>query len=320
MYAMSEKQVITIAVCTYNRAQLLKHCLEALTVQSVNKEAFELLVVDNNSTDETRQLCQVFRQQFPYFRYLQEPKQGLSHARNRAAREASADWVLYLDDDAKAQQDMVEVALRTIKAEKQLCFFGGVYLPWYHFGRPVWFKDHYASNKMKYSKPTVLHFPEFVSGGIMAIHKRIFEQVGYFRTDIGMAGSKIAYGEEDDLQTRARKKGFKILYVPALVIYHVVAKYKLDLDWFFKSAFALGRDNLIVRGYSQSTGYLLLTAVTAFAQVVVGLLAHTPKLYLNQAYYRENWLLDVFKKPAKRVGLIYTALKQKRGSQQKQLP
>lgn len=309
---MPEKNAVTIAICTYNRAGLLKYCLESLTQQTVAANDFELIVVDNNCTDHTEELCRSYSQHFANYKYIKEEQQGLSYARNRAAREASADWVLYLDDDAKAQQDMVEVALRTLSEEPDVSFFGGVYLPWYHFGRPVWFKDHYASNKMKYTANKVLYYPEFVSGGIMAIHKRIFEQVGYFRTDIGMTGSKIAYGEEDDLQTRARNQGFKILYVPELVIYHVVAKYKLDLDWFFKSAFALGRDNLIVRNYSQSTGYLLLTAFTAVGQVLVSLLVNTPKLYLSRNYYRENWLLDVFKKPAKRVGLIYTALKRKR--------
>jgi GT2 family glycosyltransferase len=286
--------------------------LEALTLQSVEVQDFEVLVVDNNSTDGTAELCRSFQARFPHFKYVREQQQGLSYARNRAVKEAAADWVLYLDDDAKAQEDMVEVALRTLSERPDSYFFGGVYLPWYHFGRPVWFKDHYASNKMKYTSNTVLPSGEFVSGGIMAIHKSVFEQVGDFRTDIGMAGGKIAYGEESDLQIRARKAGFRILYVPDLVIYHVVAAYKLDLDWFFKAAFALGRDNLIVRGYSRSTGYLLLTALTTVAQVIVGLVRYTPRLYLQSDYYRENWLIDVFKKPAKRIGLIYTAIKQKR--------
>ena len=309
---MAEKNGVTIAICTYNRADLLQYCLEALTQQTVPSDEFEILVVDNNSPDHTAELCQSYSDRFSNFRHIVEEQQGLSFGRNRAVREAAEDWVLFIDDDAKAQEDLAEVALRLGEEAQDVYFYGGVDEPWYHFGRPKWMKDHYVSNKMGYRENTVLQHPESAIGCIMLIHKRIFEEVGYFRTDIGMVGDKIAYGEDDDLQIRARKQGFDIVYAPDLVVYHVVAAYKIDLDWFFKSAFALGRDNLIVRGYSQSTGYLLLTALAAVAQVAVGLLVHTPKLYLDQDYYRENWLLDVFKKPTKRVGLVYTALKQKR--------
>lgn len=301
----------SLCICTYNRADLLHHCLQALTEQNVDSSAFEVLVINNNCTDTTSEVCAAFQPAFAHFSEIHETQQGLSHARNRAIREAGSDWIVYLDDDAKAAPDMAEHILRTTENPK-VRFFGGVYLPWYHYGQPVWFRDSYASNKKSYTQPTWLKEGEFVSGGIMGVHREVFTEVGTFRTDIGMTGEKIAYGEENELQIRARRAGYGVLYDPAIVIYHVVARQKLNLDWFFASAFARGRDNLIIRNYPRHTAYLLATALTAVGQVIVRLLLHTPRLWLQGNYYRENWLIDVFRRPAKRVGMIYTAIKEKR--------
>lgn len=96
---------LTIAVCTYNRADHLKICLDSLSHQADCAPDWELLLVDNNSTDATRQIAQESSLSFPQFRYIFEPEQGLSVARNRALSESNGVFIAYIDDDARAHFD-----------------------------------------------------------------------------------------------------------------------------------------------------------------------------------------------------------------------
>src|SRR5438045_9093813 len=96
---------VTLVVCTYNRADSLgttAHSVASLTMpESVE---WEVLLVDNNSSDRTREVCEEFCRRYPgRFRYLFEPKQGLSHARNAGVREACGDIVAFTDDDVIVQ-------------------------------------------------------------------------------------------------------------------------------------------------------------------------------------------------------------------------
>ncbi len=298
---------ISVIICTYNRAALLEECLQSLVIQTLALSAFEVVVVDNHSSDETAATAKRFESIFPNFRYTFEPKQGLSHARNRGFREASADWVLFLDDDAKAADNMLERAVQTI--EKQpFKLFGGVALPWYKHPKPHWFKDKYGTiNQLNYSRVSKLKSNEYAIGGIMVVHKPLLEKYGGFDTHLGMSGAKVAYNEEVELQLRLRRDGIAIGHDPALRIYHLVAPYKMEVDWFFKAAFAQGRDNLISKNISTHPIYLFLIAIIAFGMMLVHLVIYTPRL-LQRHYYIQNWLIDVFRKVAKRVGTVYTGL------------
>ena len=105
---MNETPEISVAVCTYNRADVLPKCLESLANQSANKELFEVLIIDNNSTDETKKLAEDFCKEHRNFSYIFEEKQGLSQARNRAIDEAKGTYLAYIDDDAIADREWVK--------------------------------------------------------------------------------------------------------------------------------------------------------------------------------------------------------------------
>ncbi|MDZ4679295.1 MAG: glycosyltransferase family A protein, partial [Saprospiraceae bacterium] len=161
--------LLSIIICTYNRSELLASCLESLTTQNVSAHNFEVVVVNNNSSDDTTAVALGFAGKFPHFIAVDEPRQGLSHARNKGIEVAKNEWVVYLDDDAKAAPDFVARANWMIR-QGRYKVFGGIFLPWYKYGRPVWFKDAYASNK-KYSKICTLHGDDYACGGIMAFEK-----------------------------------------------------------------------------------------------------------------------------------------------------
>lgn len=302
---------ITAVICTYNRADLSNICLESLMDQSASSQSYEILVIDNNSKDHTASLLQETGKDFPNFRYVFEGEQGLSHARNRAWKEAKADWVIYVDDDAKAANNFIERALWIIE-EKGYEVFGGVYLPWYKYGKPRWFKDQYGSNKKKYTDLTPLTGEETLAGGVMAVKTTVLEQFGGYSTKLGMTGTTVAYGEETELQHRMRAEGLQTIYDPELIIHHLVAKYKMNVGWFFKSAFAGGRDRVIAKKVNTSNLGLFMVGATALGMMLIYLLRYTPRL-LKKDYYIENWMIDVFRKIAKRIGIIYTALMMKYG-------
>lgn len=303
-----DNPMVSVLICTYNRADVLRHCLDSLVRQAASEEQFEVIVVDNNSTDDTAALVQEYTGQYAHFHYILETDQGLSYARNRAYRAAHAPWLLYLDDDARAEADLVSAALELTR-DYPYDIYGGVVLPWYLHARPKWFRDHYAEKDWSgLRKVTPQSQPgAYAKGCLMMIRKEWLDRYGDFSVDLGMTGNTVAYGEETELQQRLRAHGARLAFAPQMVIHHLVAPYKMQLDWFFRSAFALGRDNVTAKQIPSSLFQIVLISLTAAAMLIVHLLIFTPRL-LSSDYYFENWAIDVFRKVTKRIGTVYTLI------------
>jgi len=138
---------LTILICTYNRVAILEECLASFVNQTINNQQFEVIVINNNSTDTTQIVAEKYANNYTNFSVVKELNQGLSHARNRGYQEAASDWVAYVDDDAKAHPNFVEQALWTIN-NHEFDAFGGIYLPWYKYGKPKWLPKNFGSNKL----------------------------------------------------------------------------------------------------------------------------------------------------------------------------
>lgn len=294
--------LITIAICTFNRSSLLDECLKSLTKQSVSFNDFNIIVINNNSTDNTYLVIENYKQMLPNLTYINESTQGLSYARNTAFQNTKTKWISYLDDDAKVPNNYLATQLDIIENYSPVVF-GGVYLPWYHYGKPNWYKEHYASNKLKYKKPTILKSPYTLSGGVITFQVDSIIKHGGFRTDIGMNGNNTGYGEETELQLRMRSEGVPLYYFPKLIIYHVVAPYKLNVFWFIKSYFYLGRDTIKIKNVPRSFLSITKNLVIMLITLFINLFYYSIKL-LHRNYYYQNWLIDVFKKPVKRLSIL----------------
>lgn len=231
---------LTVIIATYNRGFILNECISSLWLQSVPSSEFNVLVVDNNSADNTRKLVQTETAGHPTMRYVFESEQGLAHARNRGMAEAQTKWIAFLDDDAKAHPNWVETILDTI-ATDDFDVFGGPYYAWHHFGPPPpWLPDNFGTylGPDEYGPLGEFHIP----GGNCALKKNVAEAAGGFPTELGMAGNKSAYGEETLLFNRMRAQGCQLGFVPAMAIDHCVLPHKYMLRWQLVSAFASGRD------------------------------------------------------------------------------
>ena len=213
--------MLSIIICTYNRNDILKICLETIVKYFPTNFTAEMIVVNNNSTDSTAQTLTDFVKTYSWCKVVNEPKQGLSQARNTGFQSASHSWILYLDDDAKIDQNLFYRVHENIKLQTYQCI-GGMYLPWYMNEKPKWFRDKWASNQLAYDKLHLLQVNEFASGGVFLVHKNLLEKHKGFHTTYGMLGKQLGYGEETDLQNRIRKAGKKIAYDPEMIIYHLV--------------------------------------------------------------------------------------------------
>lgn len=299
------KQLLSIVVCTLNRSPLLAECLKSLESQPVAPGTYEVIIVDNGSTDATLDIAESFARRNPHFRIIAEPQPGLSNARNTGWKAANSDWVVYMDDDAKATPGYVERLFHIIKTYPFDCF-GGVYIPWYKYQKPRWFKDEYASNITVQDHTGVLA-SGYVSGGNFAVKKTLLEKFNGFQPDLGMRPGKIAYGEETLLQMKLRDAGYIIGFDPLLVVGHLVSREKLSPWWQIRSAYARSRDYNMCISVQFSYRELLHSCKSILHDLLYHVKKSSPYLFADN-YYWENWILDVSRPIASHIGKIASML------------
>ncbi|MDT5271505.1 MAG: hypothetical protein QOH49_3691 [Acidobacteriota bacterium] len=127
----------TVAICTWNRGALLPRVLERLARVQHPTGGWEVLVVNNNSTDDTERVLEAFEGRLPLRRAF-EPKQGLSHARNNAVRHAEGDYVVWTDDDALVDAGWLAAYARAVERHPEAAIFGGPIRPCFEGTPPLW--------------------------------------------------------------------------------------------------------------------------------------------------------------------------------------
>lgn len=299
---------ISVIICTYNRASLLEEALQSLVNQTAGKSLYEVIVVNNNSTDNTQEIAERFAKGYDNFRVVFESQQGLSHARNRGFKEANAHWISYLDDDARVFDNYVQ-RINYVIVNYNFDCFGGIFLPWYKYGKPKWLPDDLVTKKRNLEDIGILK-EGYVPGSVIVLKKSILEHVGGFLPSLGMNGSKISYGEDGFLVRKIRKEGFVIGFDPWLKVEHLVNIYKLTPWWYVKSEYAKGRVFWDTFEVTVTWGRILRSFVGGCYQICKGLLLSSPKLLQNE-YYLQNWIIDVFCPGALRIGTLASGIRKK---------
>lgn len=223
---------ISVIVCTYNRADIIGHCLESLCTQTLDEGRFDVLVVDNNSTDNTAEMVKPFLHR-PNFRYCNEETQGLSAARNRGLADSKGNFVAYLDDDAVANPNYLETVCKLLKTMELIPFcMGGPILPFYTTPKPAWFKDKYETRRL-WNEPRYLTEGEHFSGSNMVWQRHLLEELGGFVVGYGMSGSQLALGEDTEVFRRVWElyEQPRFYYSPELIIRHWVPSHKMRISY-----------------------------------------------------------------------------------------
>jgi glucosyl-dolichyl phosphate glucuronosyltransferase len=238
---------ITVILCTRNRCQSLAKTLEhAAALRVPEQDEWEVLVVDNNSSDQTREVVKGFCQRYPgRFRYLFEPQQGKSHALNSGIREAGGDILAFLDDDVTVEPTWLQNLTASLH-NGDWAGAGGRTLPQRTFSPPRWLplKDRYALGPLAIFDrgPDALELNETPFGNNMAYRREVFEKYGGFRTDLGPrpAVRDPQKSEDGEFGQRLLAAGERLRYEPSAVAYHEVPEGRLQkkyfLDWWFDKA------------------------------------------------------------------------------------
>lgn len=256
-------KILTIAICTYNRAEKLYSCLKSLAQQNINLDNINILIIDNNSPFDISSITKKFSDSFISTKTIIEYDQGLSNSRNRAIKECQTPWVAFLDDDAKADKNWVRTILSTIN-RNDFDAFGGPYSAWLAYGPlPSWLPSDYGTYQ-----PTQSYGPlqqgTHIPGGNCAIRLEVFKKIGKFSNNFGMKGKSCGYGEETLLFMKMQQQGFRLGFVPDMKIEHCVLPHKYNLSWQLRSAFSGGRDWIRLQRYlgnNKTTIHYLCTFV-----------------------------------------------------------
>jgi glucosyl-dolichyl phosphate glucuronosyltransferase len=243
----SKQMNITVILCTYNRCQSLAKTLTGLAAQAfADRIEWEVLVVDNNSRDRTREVVEDFSLRYPgRFRYLFEPHPGKCHALNAGIQEARGDVLAFTDDDVLIEP----LWLRNLTAplnNGEWAGAGGRVLPEWSGPVPRWLLKN--SRALQYTlalfdqggEAGELTEPPF--GNNMAFRREMFEKYGGFRTNLGphSAGKGIQRGEDSEFGQRLLSAGERLRYEPSAVVRHWVPEERLQQGYLLAWSFGHG--------------------------------------------------------------------------------
>lgn len=238
---------LSIVICSYNRAQYIGDALDSLYNQTSSLSEFEVLLVDNNSTDGTPGIYKTWREQHPdgNFQYLSEHRQGASFARNTGAIHAKTEWLCFMDDDAVAFPDFVANIIKHTLEKPTIFGFGGKIIPKYIPEKPVWMSYYVSSlvGNFDYSQvPCAFKKGKYPLESNMIIKKSVFDQIGGFNTTLpGVVGTLRIGGEGKELFYKVIGLGEEIYYDPNIIVYHVVETSKLTKEYLYRVASGIGR-------------------------------------------------------------------------------
>lgn len=238
--------MLTAIICTYNRAKYIGNLLESIAANDLPKSEYEILLVDNNCTDNTREICEAFAAAHKdvLFRYVVEPEQGLSAARNKGIKEAKGDSIVYIDDDALVDAHYLRSYAEWFDSHPETMACGGPIEPLYETAEPSWmtpFTKALLTAWMNYGDK-VREYPKgrYPGGGNAAYRKEVFDKVGLFNTALGRKGGNLMGSEEKDIFDKMHALNMQILYLPTPVLHHCIPQAKLEKDYFDRLTLQIG--------------------------------------------------------------------------------
>ena len=243
---MATASGISFVICTYNRAHYLQDTLHSLLKNEADPNRFELLIIDNNSTDKTPVIVRKFIDDFPnhHIRYVKESQQGLSFARNRGIKEAKNPIIAFLDDDISTDIDFINNWLHFFDTHPNAQCAGGRIEVQFDDPRPDWM-SHFLLPLLGHHDlgDTVKKYkhPKYPFGGNMAFKRSVFDQHGFFDTDLGRKGNQLKASEEKEFFQRLKTANTDIYYVPKATLYHRVDKQRLTKEYIKRQAIGLGQ-------------------------------------------------------------------------------
>jgi glucosyl-dolichyl phosphate glucuronosyltransferase len=243
--------VLSVVIPTRNRSERLGLALRSFEMQSLTDRDFEMIVVDNGSTDGTRQVVEEFASRIAHVRYVYDELPGLHVGRHRGFSEANGDILVYVDDDIEAFPTLLK-AIWEAFADVETVLVGGKCLPNFEAEPPEWLSGMWGPNAqgdriLSYLSlvdlgeiPKVVN-PLLVPGCNFSIRRSVLAEAGGFHPD-GMPQELIRFRGDGEtyVSNFIFAKGYKALYYPKASVYHQVPAERMTLDYFCRRAFSQG--------------------------------------------------------------------------------
>lgn len=262
--------VLSITICTYNRIEYLKKCLKSILDQTQGSEIIEINIIDNNSTDTTKDYVIELQKKFPEVNYFVEKRQGISFARNLSFEVCKGMFLAFVDDDAVINKNWLEALLNELKNQNEDIIYGGPIYPNFESIPEDWIDKDYFIRKFKDTDGFLgtIKSKEGFSGGNMCIAKNLFLKSEKFNTEIGMTGGNLGLGEEPDFFYKLimKNKDVKLYNICEMSITHSEASYKLEKEYL--------RDRIILNAnqFTKRTLFhenLLMTTFILLSKLIV---------------------------------------------------
>jgi len=278
--------LISAIICTHNREQYLGAAIDSLLAQSMKAygaDSYEIIVVDNASTDSTAEIVQsriapldvpqpeVAKTEVikitaetvshPILQYVYESTLGLSAARNTGATVAKGEIVAYLDDDAEASECWLASLLSTFEQNEKIAIAGGkVTLIWPPNAQPPsWLSADLASGLGAYDlgdQMVYIHQPSLTPRGLnYALRKSFLQEAGGFDLKLGRVGKNLLSNEEQQMTRMALDSGWQVAYVPSAIAAHNVAPARMKPGWFLSRSWWQGISESYREQISGNTGF-----------------------------------------------------------------
>jgi GT2 family glycosyltransferase len=197
----------SVIVCTFNRASLLKRLLESLALQTASPGTFEIIVVDDGSTDDTPKVCRNMIERMPNMTYIpMKTNSGISAAGNRALEKASGEYILFTDDDCIPDPRWVEAMINVLQTAPIAA--GTIITP----TSPYFKLCHNIAQFYPFMPGQKSGTKDFIAGANMGFQSRVIRDIGKFDVDTIIPDTEYIL--------RARQKGYFITYAPDAVITH----------------------------------------------------------------------------------------------------
>ncbi len=237
----------SVLICTYNRAKLLGETLDVIATTQT-RLAWEVVVVDNNSTDGTRDVVESRQAAYPVpLRYRFEPRQGNSFALNTGIAASHATIVAFTDDDVRVGREWLQAACTPMLSNPAIDYTGGPVRPIWEAPPPPWIDQARTElwgtlAMLDYGRaPFVFEELKRVPlGANMAVRRTLFDRIGQFDTNLGRIRDSLRGQAQAEFFCRSRRAGARGLYVPTMVVDHHVPVSRLTRRYFHRWWFMKG--------------------------------------------------------------------------------
>ena len=280
---------MSVIICTYNRCESLKKTLESLLGMVIPEDlTYEIIVVDNNSSDRTRQTVEEVKGLEKHLRYIFEENQGKSFALNTGIINAKGRWIAFLDDDVLVDKNWLNNLCNAFKRYECGAIQGKILLN-LPKQRPKWLSIRFMKALAYVNYGDVPKEISELVGANMAFRAEIFEKFGSFDTSLG-PGTPLGFSEESELSQRIKNKGAVLLYCPEVLVFHTIAADRLTRKAFRKRWYKQGRCS----AYLGATDFLKHILYTILKEGVLTILDNAVKVLIKysrreveEAFYYE---------------------------------